>query len=154
MVGSIRPTGVGSVSAVSAGSGNKGSRTGGALHKLAHRIAGRVAREFRLLEDDERQGDDRPPRDREDIYDIREVARELSRDLRARPTDEGRLARSLGSFAQESAALLAARPGAASLDTIARVIAKNDKAADGENADGAVSQIDQTVLGIVEARPE
>ncbi len=153
MVGSIRPTGIGAVSAVSGRSSGGGSRTGGALSKLANRIAGRVAREFRMFEDEQDRGDDRPPREGEDLYEIREVARELAADLHARPTDEGRLARSLGAFAQESASLLAARPEAASLDTIAHMIAAHEQSPEGETIDRAVGQIDQTVLGISESRP-
>lgn len=153
MVRSIRPTGVSAISAISAGSSKTGGRTGGALRKLAGRIAGKVGREFRLLDEERERSDDRPPHDGEDLYEIREVARELAADLHAKPADEGRLARSLGAFAQESASLLAARPEAASLDTIAHAIAAHERPADGETVDRAVGQIDQTVLGISESRP-
>ncbi len=153
MVNSIRPTGVSAVSAVAAGFGKNGGRTGGALRKLAKQIAGRVVREFRMSEDERDHQEEAPLRDGEDLYEIRAVARELASDLQARPTDEGRLARSLGAFAAESASLLAARPEAASLDTIARVIGAHEQPADGETIERAFNQIDQTALGISESRP-
>ena len=161
MVGPIRSSGVSSVSAVGRGSGGNDSRTGGALRKLAGRVASRLAREFKLVEDDRagrgETGDDTDgyddnrrhnQREAGDIYDIRGVARELTGDLNGRPTDEGRLARSLDGFVQESASLLAARPGAASLDTIARVIRANETPGSGETLDRSLRQIDQTTRSI------
>lgn len=153
MVSSIRPSSVGAVSSVGRGGGGKSTRTGSALRGLAGRIAERMAREFDLLDErEERSGDRDQFREGEDIYEIRAVARELAGDLRARPTDEGRIARSLDLFAQESASLLAARPGAASLDTIARVIAVNDAPTTPETLERAVGQIDETARGIADSK--
>lgn len=154
MVGSIRPGGVGPIGAVTRGGSGQSTRTGTALRGLAGRIAQRMSREFNLL--DEREGGssgDDGFREGDDIYEIRTVARELANDLKAKAMDEGRLARSLDEFAQESASLLAARPEAASLDAIARVIAENDKPSEPETLDRAVGQIDQTARGIAETRP-
>ena len=153
MVGPIRSGGVSGVSPIGLGGASKGgNRTGGALRNLAGKIAGRVAREFRLFEDAE--GDDERRdhfREGEDIYDIVGTARDLASDLNARPLDEGMIARSLDGFVQESAALMAARPGAASLDAIARVIVENEGAPDNETLERSIAQIDQTTRGIAEA---
>ena len=153
MVGSIRPTGVSRIAAVGKSSGAKGTHTSGALKRLAGKVAGRIAREFDLV-DDEDAPEDRPDafREGEDIYDIRDTARELASQLNGRATDEGRLARSLDGFAQESAALLAARPEAASLEAIARTIAVNEQAAERETVDQSLTQIDQTARGIAEGK--
>lgn len=156
MVGAVRSSGIAGASAIGSGGASKpGNRTGGALRKLAGKVAGRVAREFRLLGDQD-SGSDRSDqfRDGEDIYDISGVARELASDLNARPLDEGILARSLDGFVQESAVLLAARPGAASLDAIARVILAHEGEREQETLAGSVAQIDQTTCGIAEAKPE
>ncbi|MEM7689436.1 MAG: hypothetical protein AAF291_10480 [Pseudomonadota bacterium] len=156
MVGPIRPTGVTGASAIRRAAGaSSGNRTGGALRKLAGKVAGRVAREFRLLGKGEDASDDRPDhyREGEDLYDITATASELASELNARPLDEGILARSLDGFVQESAALLAARPGAASLDAIARVIMENEGSREGETLDVSVQQIDQTTRGIAKASP-
>lgn len=124
------------------------------MRRLAGNIADRVAREFNLLDDEsDRSGGDQPFREGEDIYEVREVARELAADLQARPSEEGNLARSLDAFAQESVSLMAARPEAASLDTIARVIASNEKPEQSESFDSALGQIDQTTRDIAESRP-
>lgn len=156
MVGAIRPGSVTGAAAVrGAGSTTVGNRTGGALRRLAGRVAGRVAREFRLLDDPDGK-DDRPGsyREGEDLYDISGMARELASALEARPLDEGLLARSLDGFVQESAVLLAARPGAASLDAIARVIVAHEGAREDETLARSIAQIDQTTRGIAESAPE
>ena len=155
MVGSIRPSSVTGAAAIGRASGSSGgNRTGGALRKLAGKVAGRVAREFRLLDDAEAESD-RPNtfREGEDIYDIAGTARELAGELNARPLDEGMLARSLDGFVQESAVLLAARPSAASLDTIARVIQTHERASKDETLAGSIDQIDQTTRGIADIPP-
>ncbi len=123
------------------------------MRRLAGNIADRVAREFRLLDDQRRQsGGDRSFRDGEDIYQLREVARELAEELQARPSEQGNLARSLDAFAQESVSLMAARPEAASLDTIARVIAAHEKPDRPETIANALGQIDQTTRDIADSR--
>ena len=155
MVGPVRSsTSIGAVGAVTGRSDTGSSRTGKSLRSLAGKVAERMAREFRLLDRDHRQGGGKGDGQREgdDIYEIRGVARQLSRDLNGKPTDEGRLARSLGLFAQESASLLAARPDAASLETIARVIAARDSVAVPETLDRALGQIDQTTRDLAEDR--
>ncbi|MGB3471669.1 MAG: hypothetical protein WBA51_12675 [Erythrobacter sp.] len=155
MVGSIRPSGVTGAAAIGrSGSSAGGNRTGGALRKLAGKVAGRVAREFHLLDDAQSDGE-RPDsfREGEDIYDILGTARELAGELNARPLDEGLLARSLGGFVQESAVLLAARPGSASLDAIARVILDHEGTPAEETLSGSIAQIDQTTRGIAETPP-
>ena len=121
------------------------------MSTLAGRIAQRMAREFRMFDDDRGQG--RNHYDAEDLYEIGRLANELSSELDARPMDEGRVLRSLGSFAQESASLIAARPDAASLDTIARAIAAGERPGEPETIDRAVRQIDQTTRDIVERLP-
>jgi hypothetical protein len=155
VVGSVRPGSLSGVSAVSSGGpARPGNRTGGALRRLAGSVAGRIAREFDLLEDEARQGD-RPPgyREGEDLYDLAGVTRDLANDLAAGPRDQGLLARSLGGFVQESAVLLAARPGAASLDAIARAIIAHEGARDDENLARSLAQIDQTTRSIAEEVP-
>lgn len=157
MVGRIRSTGTSSVSAIGSGDAKGGSRTGGTLRKLAGRVAGRMAREFKLIDefDTEEESDRHPggPLNGEDIYDIRQAARDLTTDLNGKPADEGRLGRSLDGFVQESAALLAARPDAASLDTIARLIRDNDTQNGPETVDRSLGQIDQTTREIAESKP-
>ena len=156
MVGPIRSSGVGGAGAIGRGGPSQsGNRTGGALRKLAGKVAGRVAREFQLFEDRDHDGE-RPDgyREGEDIYDILGTARELASDLSARPLDEGMLARSLDGFVQESAVLLAARPGASSLDTIARVILAHEDAREEETLARSIAQIDQTARGIAEVSPD
>ena len=156
MVGSIRPGSVSGAAAIGrGGSAPSGNRTGGALRKLAGSVAGRVAREFKLIDDSEPDQDDTRDhyRDGEDIYDILGTSRQLASDLGARPIDEGMLARALDSFVQESAVLLSARPGAASLDAIARVIQDHEGTRESENFDRSIAQIDQTTRGIAEASP-
>lgn len=149
MAGPIRPSGTVPVSAIGRGYSSSSSRAGKAMRRLAGNIAERVAREFRLLDDSGRQsGDDRAFREGEDIYDLRDVARELADDLQARPSEAGSLARSLDAFAQHSVSLIAARPEAASLDTIARAIAANEAAGQPETVNGAIGQIDQTTRDI------
>ena len=155
MVGAIRPGGVSGVAAVGGrGPAGSGNRTGGALRKLAGSVAGRIAREFDLL-DDGRQDGERPDgyREGEDLYDIEGVSRALAADLAAAPREQGLLARSLGGFVQESAVLLAARPGAASLDAIARAIQSHENAQDDETVARSIAQIDQTTRSIVDAAP-
>lgn len=153
MTGPIRSASVGAVAPLgTAGAGGR-SRTGTALRGLSGRIAGRLAREFRLLGD----GGERPGggfSGDEDLYGIADTARLLSGELGGGAADEGRLARSLGLFAQESASLLAARPGPASLDVIARAVERRD--AEGGTAEtiaGALRQIDQTARDVTDARP-
>lgn len=156
MVGPIRPSGATGTSAIgSGGSTRNGNRTGSALRKLAGKVAGRFAREFRLLDgEQESEGDQRESfRDGEDIYDVIGTARELGGELNARPVDEGLLARSLDGFVQESAVLLAARPGAASLDTIARVICAHETSRETETLAGSIAQIDQTAREIAGSSP-
>lgn len=149
MAGPIRPSGVTPVSAIGRGSASSSSRAGKAMRRLAGNIADRVAREFRLLDDSGRQsGDDTPFREGEDIYELRDVACELAADLQARPSEAGLLARSLDAFAQHSVSLMAARPEAASLDTIARAIATNERGDRPETVDAAIGQIDQTTREI------
>lgn len=155
MVGAIRPGGVSGVSAITGGGGvRSGNRTGGALRKLAGSVAGRIAREFDLLDDD-RHDHDRPDsyREGEDLYDIAGVSRALAEDLAAAPRDRGMLERSLGGFVQESAVLLAAQPGAASLDAIARAILDHEGARGEETIARSIAQIDQTTRSIAEAAP-
>ena len=153
MVGPVRSNPLGGISAV--GNSRKGDgnvRTGATLGRIAGRVADRMTREFALLRD----GGERSQggfAGHEDIYEIAEAARELSGDLGGKPVDEGRLAHSLGSFAQESAALFAARPGASSLDAIARAIAGRDSAELHRTIADALRQIDQTTRDVVEARP-
>jgi hypothetical protein len=155
MVGAVRPGGVSGVSAIAgSGSAGSGNRTGGALRRLAGSVAGRIAREFDLL-DDERGDGDRPDtyREGEDLYDIAGVTRDLAADLAATPRDQGLLARSLGGFVLESAVLLAARPDSASLDAIARAIMSHEGARDDETVARSIAQIDQTTRSIAEAAP-
>ncbi len=155
MVGAIRPGGVSGVSAIAGGGASRSAnRTGGALRKLAGSVAGRIAHEFDLLDED-RRGHDRPDsyREGEDIYDIAGMSRALAEDLAAAPRDQGMLERSLGGFVQESAVLLAAQPGAASLDTIARAILDHEGSRDEETIARSIAQIDQTTRSIAEAAP-
>lgn len=155
MVGAVRPGGVSGVSAISGGgAAGPGNRTGGALRKLAGSVAGRIAREFDLL-DDERGDNDRPDtyREGEDLYDIAGVTRDLAAELAATPRDQGLLARSLGGFVQESAVLLAARPDSASIDAIARAILTHEGTRDDETIARSIAQIDQTTRSITEAVP-
>jgi hypothetical protein len=149
MAGPIRPSGAAPIAAIGSGASGSGTRTGKAMRRLASNIAERVAREFRLL-DDSRQhpDDDRRFSEGEDIYELRDVARELAHDLQARPAEAGLLARSLDAFALHSVSLMAARPEAASLDTIARAIAANEQANRPETVDSAIGQIDQTTRDI------
>lgn len=124
------------------------------MRRLASNIAERVAREFRLLDDHGQQrGQDQPFREGEDLYAVNIVARELADELQARPSEQGTLARSLDDFAQESVSLMAARPEAASLDTIARTIAANQPSGQPETVDSAVVHIDQTTRDISGFRP-
>lgn len=152
MVGPIRSAGVGAVGAIRAGGSNgKTSRTGRALSRIAGRIADRMAREFDLLSDG--HGSSGQNLDgREDLYAIGEAARELAGELGGKPSDEGRLAYSLTTFAQESAVLVAARPSSVSLDVIARAIARQDRAQENETVSSALVQIDQTTREVTESR--
>ena len=152
MVGPIRSSGIGAVRGIGGPGETQGTRAGGAMRTLAGRIADRLAREFRLLGDD-RRGGGGGGHDPDDLYEIDAIARELSDDLGARPTDAGRVMRSLGEFAQESAVLIAARPDSASLEAIARAIAAREQAAGPETVERAVGQIDQTTRDIVGFRP-
>lgn len=149
MTGSIRPSGAAPISAIGRGYANGSGRAGKAMRRLAGNIAERVAREFRLLDDHEQQsGDDRAFREGDDIYELRDVARELADDLQARPSEAGLLARSLDAFAQHSVSLMAARPEAASLDTINRAITAHEREGKVETVDSALGQIDQTTREI------
>ena len=151
MVGPIRSGGVAGVGPIGAAGARGGTRAGTAMRTLAGRIAGRMAREFRLLDDERGHGGGRS--DAQDIYELDALARQLADGLGARPVDAGRVARSLGDFAQESAALLAARPEGASLDAIARFIAAREGGGGVETVELAVDQIDQTTRDIVDFRP-
>lgn len=153
MTGPVRPASIGAVTPLGTTGGNGRSRTGSALRGLSGRIAGRMAREFRLLRDNRErpgggfQGD-------EDLYEIAETARELNGELGGSAPDEGRLARSLNLFAQESASLLAARPGAASLDIVIRAVEGQEGAPGApETVAGALRQIDYTTRDVTAARP-
>lgn len=137
------------VSAIGRGYASGGNRAGKAMRRLAGNIAERVAREFRLIDDSGRQsGDERSFGEGEDIYELRDVARELADDLQARPSETGLLARSLDAFALHSVSLMAARPEAASLDAIARAIAANEPRDRPETVNSAIGQIDQTTRAI------
>lgn len=156
MVGPIRSHGIAGPAAIGGlGSPPSGNRTGGALRRLAGRVAKQVAREFRLFDDQDAR-DERPAqyREGEDLYDISGTSRELAAQLGGRPLDEGLLARSLDGFVQESAVLLAARPGAASLDAIARVILANEGPREEETLARSIAQIDQTARGIAAVVPD
>lgn len=121
------------------------------MSRIAGRIADRLAREFDLLSDsDSSSGHDLAGH--EDLYAIGEAARELSGQLGGKPADEGRLAYSLTHFAQESAVLVAARPSSASLDVIARAIARQDTINATESVASALSQIDQTTREVIDSR--
>ena len=110
-----------------------------------------MAREFDLLSDG--HGSSGQNLDgREDLYAIGEAARELAGELGGKPSDEGRLAYSLTTFAQESAVLVAARPSSVSLDVIARAIARQDRAQENETVSSALVQIDQTTREVTESR--
>lgn len=148
MVSPIRPTGVSSISAIGRGTDSRASSTGGTLRSLTRRVAGRMAREFCLLDDERDFAEPEDYREGDDIYKIGEAARELTADLHGGPADEGRLARSLDGFVQESASLIAARPDAASLDTIARAIVANERRDGPETIDVSLRQIDQTARDI------
>lgn len=155
MVGAIRPGGVSGVSAITGGTGAQpGNRTGGALRKLARSVAGRIAEELDLIDEDERSRERRDSyREGEDLYDVAGVSRALAEDLAAAPRDQGMLERSLGGFVQESAVLLAAQPGAASLDAIARAILDHEGTRDQETVARSIAQIDQTTRSIAESAP-
>lgn len=152
MVGPVRSAHVGAVGQIR-GTGNNGqvSRTGRALSRIAGRIADRLAREFDLLSDED-DGSRRSLTGRDDLYAIGEAARELSGELGGKPADEGRLAYSLTTFAQESAVLVASRPSSASLDVIARAIARQERAEMTETVASALVQIDQTTRDVIESR--
>lgn len=152
MVGPVRSAHVGAIGQVRAtGNGGQASRTGRALSRIAGRIADRLAREFDLLSDREGSGGQNLA-GHEDLYAIGDAARELSGELGGKPSDEGRLAYSLKTFAQESAVLVAARPSSVSLDVIARAIARQHQADTTETVASALLQIDQTTRDVIESR--
>ena len=152
MTGPIRSGAVGGVNPVGGPRGDPAKRTGSTLRGIAGRIADRMAREFSIARDDRDSGGS-GFQGHEDLYEIAASARKLTGDLGGKPADEGRFARSLGFFAQESASLLAARPEAASLDVIARAIAAREGNEAEENVTGALQQIDHTTRDILDSRP-
>lgn len=158
MVRPVGASGISGIGPIRSSGQSGGSRAGGALRDVANRIASRMAREFDLIDRDGGKGghgssgEDRAFADGPDVYEIGSTARSLTQELGGRNTDEGRIARSLTLFAQESAILMAARPGVASLDTIARAIAARDLMQQ-ENVDTAITQIDQTTRDVMGARP-
>lgn len=155
MAGPIRASGAVPVAGIGRGATSSGNRAGKAMRRLAGNIAKRVAREFKMLDDSGRQSDsDRNFTEGEDIYELRDVARELADELQARPSEAGLLARSLDAFALQSVSLMAARPEAASLDTIARAIAENEPSNRPETVNSAIGQIDQTARAIGSDRRE
>ena len=102
------------------GGGNSGAIADGAMHAVAGRVATALAKELRLTRDDR---DTAKGGNANDPYAIDALAEELSTELGGGPADRGQLARALHNFAQESAALIGARPESGSVATIQQAIA-------------------------------
>jgi hypothetical protein len=116
---SVSLSGVGS-----GGTGGSGALADGAMNAVAGRVATALAKELRLTRDDREGGQGG---NANDPYAIDALAQELSAELGGGPSETGNLARALHQFAQESAALIGARPESSSVATIQDAIADGQR---------------------------
>jgi hypothetical protein len=104
----------------SGGAGGAGSLADGAMNAVAGRVATALAKELRLTRDDRDAGQGGS---NSDPYAIDALAQELSAELGGGPSETGSLSRALHEFAQETAALMGARPESTSVAAIQKAIA-------------------------------
>lgn len=127
MIGPLSPLRTGATGGVGAvrlgGPGGTRTRAGAAMAGIAGQVASSLAREFDLLDDRQQRRHYQPE---QDLYEVRATARRLTTDLGGTPAQEGQIARSLGAFVLESASLIAARPEARSLESIAAAIRRGE----------------------------
>jgi hypothetical protein len=121
-VSSSRASGVSSVRL--GGPGGKGAAASTAMNGIAANVAALITAELKLAVDPD--GRRKAFVAAHDLYDVEETATEMTQALGGAPADRGRATLSLQRFAQEVAALLAARPESRSLEHVARAIATAD----------------------------
>lgn len=143
--------GVAAIRLAAAGKGS--SKTGAALSSLASAVAGRVANALNLASDD---GSDRRGRNfvaANDLYEIERLADELAQQLAASASERAHLSAALHKFAENSAALLGARPGAYAVQHLADAIADaSTQQAGMENPASALAIIDTATRDIASER--
>jgi hypothetical protein len=92
---------------------------GGAMTAVAGRVATALAKELRLARDER---DASHGGSTSDPYAIDALAAELTAEIGGGPSDVGTLSRALHQFAQETAALMGARPESGSVQAISDAI--------------------------------
>ncbi len=121
----------------------------GAMSAVAGRVASALGKELRLFRDDR---DSSQPGSGADPYAIDALAAEVSAELGGSPADAGSLARALHSFAQESAAIIGARPESRSVAAIQQAIGTGQAAAaaagDARTVPDVVAMIDRATLAL------
>lgn len=131
-----------SLRGIDAAKGGGSAQASAAMGKVGGRIADTLSREFELIERE--AGGDYLGGSASDYYGVEETATELADALGGGPADRGRIARSLHEFAQEAAALIAARPGSKSVTRLQSAMGDSGSARGTSEADRAVDTIDAT----------
>jgi hypothetical protein len=150
MTGAVSSSRAGGVSSVRLGGpGGKGGAASAAMNGLAASVASSITAELKLAVDPD--GRRKPFAPAHDLYDVEETANAVTEALGGTPADRGRVALSLHRFAQEVAALMAARPESRSLEHVARAIAAtgSSEAADISSALRAIDRTSDTIAGKV-----
>ncbi len=120
MASAISSGRAGATSAVRlSGSGGGKGGAGAAMGGLAANIAGTIAGELNIAVDPDGR---RKPGNAHDLYDVDETADSLVSELGGSGADRGRVAKALHRFAQEIAALMAARPDSRTLEQVQAAI--------------------------------
>lgn len=147
MAGAISSRGLGATSAVRLGGvgGGKGGAAA-AIGGLAANIAGTIASELNIAVDPDGR---RKPGSAHDLYDVDETASTMVSDLGGSGADRGRVAKALHRFAQELAALMAARPDSRTLEQVQAAIDDAAKAHSGAaSVTAVVMMIEQATAAI------
>ncbi len=120
------------------GGGSSGAIADSAMNAVAGRVATALAKELRLTRDDR---DNAQGGNANDPYAIDALAQELAAELGGGPADRGQLARALHAFAQESAALIGARPESGSVAAIQQAIADGQAGHASPSTIGSVADV-------------
>lgn len=128
-----------------------GAQATAAMGKVSARIAGTMAREFKLAPVDPRGG--YAGGSANDAYGIEEIAAELTASVGGGPADQGRIARALHEFAQEVATLIASRPVSSTLSGLVFNVVDSDGRMGPTDADHAIAAIECGIFRLREDPP-
>ncbi len=146
MTGPISSSRASGASAVGlGGAGPRGGAAGKALSNIAANVASAITAELQLAVDP----DGRQRGSAQDAYEVEAAADEMVDTLGGNAADRAAAARSLHSFAQEVASLIAARPGSRSLDRIYQIVQRASASQQAQDINAALKLIDATTAEIV-----